>query len=107
MVVPKTKKALLSALGAIDPADMCMMAFDLDKATPRLPSMVAFQILVSVQNITIHRCVIDEGASIGIMSKHVWQKLGSLELKPSVIMLREYNGHPSTLVDLYQMSWSA
>ena len=45
---PKQRKALLSALGAVDPIDTRMMAFDLDKATPRLPSMVAFQIPVSV-----------------------------------------------------------
>ena len=34
---PKQQKALLSALGAIDPANTRMMDFDLDKATPRLP----------------------------------------------------------------------
>ena len=51
---PKQQKALLSTLGAIDPADSHLMAFDLDKSTPRIPSMVAFQIPVSVQNITIH-----------------------------------------------------
>ena len=45
---PKQRKSLLSALGAIDPVDTRMMAFDFDKATPRLPSMVTFQILVSV-----------------------------------------------------------
>ena len=99
---PKQRKALLSTLGAINPADTHMMDFDLDKATPRIPSMVSFQIPVSVQNITIHRCVIDEGALTCIMSKNVWQKLGSPELKPSVITLQAYNGDPSTSVGLYQ-----
>ena len=78
------------------------MAFDLDKATPRLPSMVTFQIPVSVQNITIHRCVIDDGASTCIMSKNVWQKLGAPELKPFVITLRAYDGRPLTPVGLFQ-----
>ena len=78
------------------------MDFDFHKSTLRLPLMVAFQILVLVQNITIHRCVIDDGASTCIMSKNVWQKLGYPELKPSIITLRAYNGHPSTHVDLYQ-----
>ena len=32
----------------------------------------------------------------------MWQKLGSPELKPSIIMLKSYNGRPSTPVDLYQ-----
>ena len=98
---PKQQKALLYALGIIDLADTRLMAFDLDKATPRLPSMVAFQIPVSVQNITIHRCVIDEGASTCIMSKNVWQKLGSPKLKLSVIKLRSYDGRPSKPVGLY------
>ena len=59
---PKQRKSLLSALGTINPSDRRIMSFDLDKATPRIPSMVSFQILVSIKNITIHQCVIDEGA---------------------------------------------
>ena len=39
---PKQRKSLLSALGAVNRADSRMMDFDLEKATPRLPSMVAF-----------------------------------------------------------------
>ena len=91
---PKQQKALISALGAINPVVLNLMDFDLGKATPRLPSMVAFQIPVSVQNITIHQCIIDEGASTCIMSKKVWKKLGSLELKPLDITLRAYDGRP-------------
>ena len=68
---PKQRKALISVLGTIDPANTHLMAFDLDKATPRLPSMVTFQIPVLVQNITTHRCIIDEGASTCIM----WRKV--------------------------------
>ena len=99
---PKQQKALLFALGAIDLADTRMMAFDLDKATLRLPSTVTFQIPISVQTITIHRCVIDEGASTCIMSNNLWQKLGAPELKPSLITLRAYDGHPSTPVGLFE-----
>ena len=91
---PKQHKALLSVLGVIDPTDTCLMSFDLDKSTPRLPSMVAFQIPVSVQKITIHECIIDEGASTCIMSKNVWHKLGSPELKPSDITIKAYNERP-------------
>ena len=36
------------------------------------------------------------------MSKNVWQKLGSPELKPPVITLRAYDDRPSTAVSLYQ-----
>ena len=51
----------------------------------------------------IHQCVIDEGASMCIMSKNVGQKLGFPELKPSVItLIRAYDSCPSTPVFLYQ-----
>jgi hypothetical protein len=49
-----------------------------------------------------HRCIIDEGASTCIMSKTVWQKLGSPELTPSAITLRAYDGRPSSPEGLLQ-----
>ena len=36
------------------------------------------------------------------MSKNLWQKLGAPELKPSVITLKAYDGHPSTPIGLFQ-----
>jgi hypothetical protein len=57
---------------------------------------------VKIRNITVHRCIIDEGASTCIMSKKVWQKLGSLELIPSAITLRAYDGRPSSPEGLFQ-----
>jgi hypothetical protein len=89
---PTQWKSLLSALGAVDPADTRLITFDLDSGEPRLPTLVAFQIPVKIWNITVHRCIIDEGASTCIMSKTVWQKLGSPELIPSAITLRAYDG---------------
>jgi hypothetical protein len=89
---PTQWKSLLSTLGAVDPADTRLITFDLDSGEPRLPTLVAFQIPVKIWNITVHRCIIDEGASTCIMSKTVWQKLGSPELIPSTITLRAYDG---------------
>jgi hypothetical protein len=89
---PTQRKSLLSTLGAVDPADTRLITFDLDCGEPHLPTLVAFQIPVKIQNITVHRCIIDEGASTCIMSKTVWQKLGSPELIPSTITLRAYDG---------------
>jgi len=77
------------------------MVFDLDKATPQFPSSITFQILISIQSINIHHCIIDEGASTCIMPKFVRKKLGYSQLKPSDITLRAYDGCPSTLVSLY------
>jgi hypothetical protein len=89
-------------LGAVDPADTRLITFDLDSCEPRLPAAVAIQIPVKIQNITVHRCIIDEGASTCIMSKTVWQKLGSLDLLPSAITLRAYDGRPSSPEGLFQ-----
>jgi hypothetical protein len=50
----------------------------------------------------VHRCIIDEGASTCIMSKIVWQKLGSPKLIPSAITLRAYDRQPSSPEGLFQ-----
>lgn len=99
---PLQNKSLLSTLGTVDPFDSRLITFDLDNSEPRLPSLVAFQIPVMVWNITIHRCIIDEGASTCIMSKNVRQKLGSPELVPYAITLRAYDGPPSQIGGLFQ-----
>ncbi len=88
---PTQRKSLLFALGAVDPADTRLITFDLDRCEPLLPVVVAIQIPVKIRNITVHRCIIDEGESTCIMSKIVWQKLGSPELTPSAITLRAYD----------------
>jgi hypothetical protein len=82
---PTQRKSLLSTLGAFDLVDTRLITFDIDSGEPHLPTLVAFQI-------TVHHCIIDEGASTYIMSKTVWQKLGSLDLIPSTITLRAYDG---------------
>jgi hypothetical protein len=99
---PTQRKSLLSALGAVDPADTQLITFDLDSYEPCLPAAVAIQIPVKIRNITVHRCIIYEGASTCIMSKTVWQKLGSPELIPFAITLRAYDGRPSSPEGLFQ-----
>jgi hypothetical protein len=99
---PTQWKSLLSTLGEFNPTDTRLITFDLDSCEPRLPTLVAIQIPVKIWNITIHRCIIDEWASTCIMSKIVWQKLGSLELIPFAITLRAYDGQPSSPEGLFQ-----
>jgi hypothetical protein len=89
-------------LGAVDPADTRLITFDLDSGEPCLPALIASRIPVKIRNITVHRCIIDEGASTCIMSKMVWKKLGSLELIPSTITLRAYDVRPSSPKGLFQ-----
>jgi hypothetical protein len=99
---PTQRKSLLSALGEVNPTDTQLITFDLDSGEPRLPTLIAFQIPVKIRNITVHRCIIDEGASTCIMSKSVWQKLGSPKIIPSAITLRAYDGRPYSLEGLFQ-----
>jgi hypothetical protein len=99
---PTQRKALLSSLGAVDLTDTRLITFKLDSCEPHLPALVAIQIPVKIQNITVHRCIIDESASTCIMSKTVWQKIGSPELIPSAITLRAYDGQPSSPDGLFQ-----
>jgi hypothetical protein len=95
-------KSFLFSLGAFDPADTRLITFDIDSREPCLPALVYFQIPVKIQNIVVHRCIIDEGASIRIMSKVVWKKIGSPELVTSAITPRAYDGHPSSPEGIFQ-----
>ena len=45
---PMQWKALLAALGVVDPSDSNLINFDMDNEEPRMPSTIAFQILVSI-----------------------------------------------------------
>jgi hypothetical protein len=99
---PTQRKYILSALGEVNPSDARLITFYLDRGEPCLPSLVAFQIRVKIQNIMVHQCIIDEGAYTCIMSKNLWQKLGSPKLVPFAIMLRAYDGRPSSPKGLFQ-----
>ena len=60
-----------------------------------MPSTIAFQIPVSIKNLVVHRCIVDERESTCVMSTLVWQKLGSPILQPSSMTLWAYDGHPT------------
>jgi hypothetical protein len=47
---PTQRKALLKAIGGIDPTDTNLIIFDLDDHIPRLPDQLAFQIQVVVSD---------------------------------------------------------
>ena len=73
---PTQQKALLAALGAVDPSDSKLITFETENEDPHMPSTIAFQIPVSIRNLVVHRCIVDEGESTCVMSTLVWQKLG-------------------------------
>ena len=62
---------------------------------PLLPSYVPFQIVVEEIYSTIHQTVIDEGASISILSSTAWQGLGSPNLVPASSQLLAFNRNTS------------
>ena len=65
-------KSLLSAIGAVDPSDSKLITFDMENEEPRMPSTISFQILVSIQNLVVHWCIVDEGESTCVMSTLVY-----------------------------------
>ena len=72
---PIERKALLAALGAMDPSNSKLITFDMENGELRMPSTIAFQILASIRNLVVHWCIVDEGASMCAMSILVWKKL--------------------------------
>ena len=92
---PMQWKALLASLGVVHPSKSKLITFDMENEEPHVPSTIAFQIPMSIQNLVVHRCIVDEGVSTCIMSTLVWQKLGSPILQPSSTSLRAYDGHPT------------
>jgi hypothetical protein len=89
---PTQWKALLKAIGGIDPTDTNLIIFDLEDHIPRLPPQLAFQIQVVVADKNICRTVIDEGASTCVMSIACWKAIGSPPLTESHNTLKAFNG---------------
>jgi hypothetical protein len=89
---PTKQKALLKAIGGIDPTNTNLIVFDLDDHIPRLPPQLAFQIQVVVSDKNICRTVIDEGASTCVMYFACWKAIGSPPLTESQNTLKAFNG---------------
>jgi hypothetical protein len=89
---PAQGRALLKAIGGIDPTDTNLIVFDLEDHIPRLPPQLAFQIQVVVVDKNICRTVIDEGASTCVMSFACWKAIGSPPLNESKNTLKAFNG---------------
>jgi hypothetical protein len=90
---PAQWKALLKAIGGIDPTNINLIVFDLEDHIPRLPPKLVFQIQVVVSDKNICRTVIDEGASMCVMSFSCWKAIGSPPLNESQNTLKAFNGY--------------
>jgi hypothetical protein len=89
---PAQRKALLKAIGGIDPTDTNLIVFDLEDHIPRLPPQLAFQIQVVVSDKNICGTVINKGASTCVMSLACWKAIGSPPLNESQNTLKAFNG---------------
>ena len=89
------RKALLSVIGGIDPADSSLLSFDLENFNPRLLHQIALVIQVSFNSLNIHRVVMEEGESTCIMSSACWKAIGSPALNSSPNALEAFDGRES------------
>jgi hypothetical protein len=82
----------LKAIDGIDPMDTNLIIFDLEDHIPRLHPQLAFQIQVVVSDKNICRTIIDEGASMCVMSIACWKAIDSPPLTESHNTLKAFNG---------------
>lgn len=94
-ICPSQWKALLATIGGIDPYESNLICFDLENHVLRLPHQIAFLIEVIINEKTIHRIIIDEGASTCIMYVSCWKVIGSPTLNQSPNTLGAFYGHDS------------
>jgi len=66
-----------------------------DLVEPRLPSFAHFQRRVEVNSKNIYRCIVDEGASVSILSSSAWKSLGFPKLVSPTSELRAFERSPS------------
>jgi hypothetical protein len=89
---PIQRKALLKAIGGIDLTDTNLITFDLEYHIPRLPPQLVFEIQVIVSDKNICRTIIDEDASMCVMSLSCRKAIGSPSLNESQNTLKAFNG---------------
>lgn len=102
------RKALLSAIGGVDPTDSNLITFDLENHVPHLLHQLDFLIQVVIKGKTIHHSVIDEGASTCIMSLSCWKVIGCPPLNQSPNKLEAFNGrgsHPYGILNDFPIQW--
>ena len=90
---PSQRKTLLSALGALDPTNSNCIMFNLDYFKTILSHNLAFKIHITMHGKSIHRTMIDEGASTCVMSLSCWRAISSPDINQSLTTLKSFDGH--------------
>jgi hypothetical protein len=92
---PSQRKDLLVTLGSVETCNPGVIMLDTTNLKPHLTYHVAFKIVVSypMKNFTwnIFRTVVDEGASICVMSLACWKAIGQPILSSSPTLLTSFN----------------
>ena len=87
---PSQQKLRLD-IGGIDPTDSTLICFDFGNHVPCLPHQISFLIQLIINKKTIHKIVIDEGASTCIMSVACWKEISSPTLNQSPNTLEAFD----------------
>ena len=84
-----------SLVSMVPPPSSLVTSFDWNRlARFRLPSYVPFEIIVKVCNMIVSSTIIDEGASVSIISSTAWKALGSPPLMPVTQNMLGFNKEP-------------
>ena len=77
----------------MDPRNSNIIPFKLDDFKTRLSHQLAFHIATKIARKTIHRTVLDKGASTSVMSLSCWRAIGSSKINRSPTTLNTFDGH--------------
>ena len=73
------------AVYSVPPPSNLVVSFDWNQlGRPRLPASVPFRIIVQIYRMVMAGTIIDEGASVSILSSTAWKALGSPSLLPEM-----------------------
>ena len=87
---PSQKQVFLSAISGIYPTDSNLVVFNHTSYVPQIPTELEFSIQVNFLNHLVHCTIIDEGASMCIMSLNYCKSLGLPHLSKSSTTLKAF-----------------
>lgn len=87
--IPLSQEGSLSelylAIYSVPPPSNLVVSFDWNQlGRPRLPASVPFRIIAQIYRMVMAGTIIDEGASVSILSSTTWKVLGSPSLLPEM-----------------------
>jgi hypothetical protein len=90
---PSQRNTLLFSLGDLGSCGSKVTKFEVTDVKPHFPYHLTYQIHVEYKKYTIKLTVIDEGATMCVMSLTCWKTIGSPNLSQSMTMLTNFDGN--------------